>query len=236
MRAIEAIAARHHLAIVEDAAPGAPGHRRRPPGRHDRRRRRLQLLPDEEPRRARRRRRGAHARRAARGARQAPAQRRPDHALSPRGARRQQPARRNAGGDPARAAAVPAGVDREAPRHRRALSRGARRARSCACRREFDAGHVYHLFPVLTDARDRFQAHMKRTGHRDADSLPGADSRASRRCSRPARPCARSPTACARKSCRCRCIRRLSDAAVAAVAEAAATFGAVIARLTKEPL
>ena len=26
--------------------------------------------------------------------------------------------------------------------------------------REFDAGHVYHLFPVLTDQRDRFQAHM----------------------------------------------------------------------------
>ncbi|HUQ89831.1 MAG TPA: DegT/DnrJ/EryC1/StrS family aminotransferase [Vicinamibacterales bacterium] len=30
--------------------------------------------------------------------------------------------------------------------------------------REFDAGHVYHLFPVLTDARDRFQAHMKDCG------------------------------------------------------------------------
>jgi dTDP-4-amino-4,6-dideoxygalactose transaminase len=30
--------------------------------------------------------------------------------------------------------------------------------------REFDAGHVYHLFPVLTDHRDRFQAHMKERG------------------------------------------------------------------------
>ena len=30
--------------------------------------------------------------------------------------------------------------------------------------REFDAGHVYHLFPVLTDQRDRFQAHMKDRG------------------------------------------------------------------------
>lgn len=29
---------------------------------------------------------------------------------------------------------------------------------------EFDAGHVYHLFPVLTDQRDRFQAHMKARG------------------------------------------------------------------------
>jgi dTDP-4-amino-4,6-dideoxygalactose transaminase len=26
--------------------------------------------------------------------------------------------------------------------------------------REHDAGHVYHLFPVLSDGRDRFQAHM----------------------------------------------------------------------------
>jgi dTDP-4-amino-4,6-dideoxygalactose transaminase len=30
--------------------------------------------------------------------------------------------------------------------------------------REFDAGHVYHLFPVLTNQRDRFQTHMKERG------------------------------------------------------------------------
>ena len=30
--------------------------------------------------------------------------------------------------------------------------------------REFDAGHVYHLFPLLTGARDRFQAHMTAAG------------------------------------------------------------------------
>lgn len=30
--------------------------------------------------------------------------------------------------------------------------------------REFDAGHVYHLFPVLTDARDAFQSHMSSRG------------------------------------------------------------------------
>jgi dTDP-4-amino-4,6-dideoxygalactose transaminase len=30
--------------------------------------------------------------------------------------------------------------------------------------REFDAGHVYHLFPLLTDARDRFQHHMRERG------------------------------------------------------------------------
>lgn len=30
--------------------------------------------------------------------------------------------------------------------------------------REFDRGHVYHLFPVLTDARDAFQQHMRERG------------------------------------------------------------------------
>jgi dTDP-4-amino-4,6-dideoxygalactose transaminase len=29
---------------------------------------------------------------------------------------------------------------------------------------ELDAGHVYHLFPVLTPQRDRFQQHMKDRG------------------------------------------------------------------------
>jgi len=30
--------------------------------------------------------------------------------------------------------------------------------------REFDAGHVYHLFPVLVADRERFQAHMREAG------------------------------------------------------------------------
>ena len=30
--------------------------------------------------------------------------------------------------------------------------------------REFDRGHVYHLFPVLTDSRDAFQRHMRERG------------------------------------------------------------------------
>lgn len=30
--------------------------------------------------------------------------------------------------------------------------------------REFDGGHVYHLFPVLSDHRDAFQAHMRERG------------------------------------------------------------------------
>lgn len=29
---------------------------------------------------------------------------------------------------------------------------------------EFDAGHVYHLFPVLTENRDAFQAYMRHRG------------------------------------------------------------------------
>ncbi|MFM8534098.1 MAG: DegT/DnrJ/EryC1/StrS family aminotransferase [Acidimicrobiia bacterium] len=32
------------------------------------------------------------------------------------------------------------------------------------CPREFDPGHVYHLFPLLTGERDRFQAHMAAAG------------------------------------------------------------------------
>ena len=84
---------------------------------------------------------------------EAPAQRRPDVALSPRGGRREQPARRDAGGDPARAPALSAAVDREAARDRRAVSRRARRRARVHVPREFDAGHVYHLFPVLDRAR-----------------------------------------------------------------------------------
>jgi len=46
-----------------------------------------------------------------------------------------------------------------AARYRSALAKAAVRAP-----REFDAGHVYHLFPVLTEDRDRFMAHMKARG------------------------------------------------------------------------
>jgi dTDP-4-amino-4,6-dideoxygalactose transaminase len=47
-----------------------------------------------------------------------------------------------------------------------AFSEGAASAGKLALRvpREFDPGHVYHLFPLLTDTRDRFQAHMKEQG------------------------------------------------------------------------
>ena len=46
-----------------------------------------------------------------------------------------------------------------AARYRAALAKSALRVP-----REFDAGHVYHLFPVLTEHRDRFQSHMKERG------------------------------------------------------------------------
>ena len=46
-----------------------------------------------------------------------------------------------------------------AARYRSALAGGALQVP-----REFDAGHVYHLFPVLTAQRDAFQAHMRDRG------------------------------------------------------------------------
>ncbi|MFP5378746.1 MAG: DegT/DnrJ/EryC1/StrS family aminotransferase [Vicinamibacteria bacterium] len=50
---------------------------------------------------------------------------------------------------------------------RRAIATTYRRALESAALtvpREFDAGHVYHLFPVLTSRRDAFQAHMTAAG------------------------------------------------------------------------
>jgi len=46
-----------------------------------------------------------------------------------------------------------------ATRYRQALTGGALTVPA-----EMDAGHVYHLFPVLTPHRDRFQQHMKERG------------------------------------------------------------------------
>ena len=50
---------------------------------------------------------------------------------------------------------------------RRAIAAGYRAALGGAAvrvPRECDAGHVYHLFPVLSEHRDRFQAHMREHG------------------------------------------------------------------------
>ena len=65
-------------------------------------------------------------RRGAGRAAEAPAQRRPDRPVPSPGVRREQPARRDAGGRPARAAAAARRLERAAARARRALSRRAR--------------------------------------------------------------------------------------------------------------
>ena len=107
MAAIERIASRHASPIVEDCCQAHLANRGGASGRHHRRRRRVQLLSDEESRRARRRRRGRHQRSRARRAHQAAAKRRPEPiAYRHQDARRQFAARRDAGGDPARPAAV----------------------------------------------------------------------------------------------------------------------------------
>jgi dTDP-4-amino-4,6-dideoxygalactose transaminase len=90
--------------------------------------------------------------------------------------------------------------------------------------REFDGGHVYHLFPVLTAQRDRFQAHMKQRGIETLIHYPDAIPR------QPAL-AATSPAMCPIADQVCSQVVSLpmypglSQAAVAAVAEAAATFG-----------
>ena len=189
--------------------PGAPGDVGRPAGRHVRRGRRVQLLPDEESRRARRRRRDRDQRRRRLADKaQAAAQRRPDRPVSPRRVRREQPARRDAGGDSARASAVAPGWTARrralAARYRAALAGGAG-GRAARMR----SGHVYHLFPVRRARPRGFQAHLDVARHRHARPLsrcriPRQPAFAGSR-----RPRVRSPTACAPKSARCRCTRAL---------------------------
>ena len=110
------------------------------------------------------------------GAGEAAAQRRADGQVPARRVRRQLAPRRNAGGDSAGAAAAAPRVDRTAARARAPLPR-----RRCAASTrspfppELDAGHVYHLFPVRSAARDDMQAHLRVGRHRDADPLPDSD-------------------------------------------------------------
>jgi dTDP-4-amino-4,6-dideoxygalactose transaminase len=90
--------------------------------------------------------------------------------------------------------------------------------------RELDAGHVYHLFPVLTAERDRFQAHMKQRQVETLIHYP---------VSIPRQPAVAttSPAMCPIADQLCSQVVSLPmypglpDAAVAAVAEAASTFG-----------
>jgi dTDP-4-amino-4,6-dideoxygalactose transaminase len=106
-----------------------------------------------------------------------------------------------------------------AARYRRALAERA----GIVLPREFDPGHVYHLFPLLTDQRDRFQAHMTAKGIETLIHYPV--------------PIPRQPALVETSPAMCPVADRvcsqvvslpmypgLSDDAVAAVAEAAATF------------
>ena len=165
MPAIVAVADRHNLAIVEDCCQAHLATCDGQPGRQLRRSGGVQLLPDEEPRRARRRRRADDERRGARGARHAAAQRRPDRPLPPRRVRRELAARRDAGGDPARPpAAPPRAGPRAAARSRRHYRAALAGVDTVVVPPELDAGHVYHLFPVRSDARDAMQAHLRAAG------------------------------------------------------------------------
>jgi len=89
---------------------------------------------------------------------------------------------------------------------------------------EFDAGHVYHLFPVLTAERDRFQSHMKARGIETLIHYPVAIPR------QPALASC-SPAVCPIADHVCSQVVSLpmypglSETAAAAVAEAASTFG-----------
>ena len=89
--------------------------------------------------------------------------------------------------------------------------------------REFDRGHVYHLFPVLTEARDAFQQHMRNQGIETLIHYPVPIPR------QPALAPA-SPAMCAVADRVCAQVVSLpmypglSDAAVSAVIAAAAAF------------
>jgi dTDP-4-amino-4,6-dideoxygalactose transaminase len=108
-----------------------------------------------------------------------------------------------------------------AARYREALSAGG--APGVRVPREFDSGHVYHLFPVLAGQRDRFQAHMTDQGIETLIHYPVPIPR------QPALQSA-SPAMCA--VCDQVCAQvvslpmypALSDEAVEAVGRAAATF------------
>ena len=77
-----------------------------------------------------------------------------------------------------------AGMDRQASRARREVSRGAGWRAVSRCRRTVDPGHVYHLFVVKAesrvgpDRRDSAPASSQGARHRDARALPGVDDQA----------------------------------------------------------
>ena len=137
------------------------------------------------------------------GEAEAHAQRRPDRSLPPRRDGREQPARRDAGGDSRGPAAVPARLDRGAARAGGHLPARARRARPSPCRPS--------AIPATSTTCSRCSRSSATAcrrscaaGHRDAHSLPGADPAPAGAAVGAARRRARWPIACARRCCRCR--------------------------------
>jgi dTDP-4-amino-4,6-dideoxygalactose transaminase len=89
--------------------------------------------------------------------------------------------------------------------------------------REFDPGHVYHLFPVLTEHRDAFQAHMSGRGVETLIHYPVPIPRQPALASTSPAMCAVADRVCA-QVVSLPMYPGLSDAAIEAVGEAAATF------------
>jgi dTDP-4-amino-4,6-dideoxygalactose transaminase len=89
--------------------------------------------------------------------------------------------------------------------------------------REFDPGHVYHLFPVLTEHRDAFQAHMSGLGVETLIHYPVPIPRQPALASTSPAMCAVADRVCA-QVVSLPMYPGLSDAAIQAVGEAAATF------------
>ena len=120
-------------------------------------------------------------------------------------------ARRDPGGDPARAAALAAALDGASAARLAARYRAAPRRRTDRGRRPSAIpGHVYHLFPSSAAIAPALQAHLKSRRHRNADPLSGSRSRGSRRSPSEPRDSARSRIASATKCSRCRSTRGMT--------------------------
>ena len=89
--------------------------------------------------------------------------------------------------------------------------------------REFDSGHVYHLFPVLAANRDGFQAHMSGSGVETLIHYPVPIPRQPAVASASPAMCAVADRVCA-QVVSLPMYPGLSDAAIDAVGQAAATF------------
>ena len=122
---IVAACRRHGVAVIEDCAQAHGATIGGPQGRHVHRGRHVQLLSDQEPGRAGRRRHGGDAGRGAGRRHRGAAPVWLAHPLHQRCGRREQPARRNAGRDPAREAAPSRCAERAAAGDRRRVRCGA---------------------------------------------------------------------------------------------------------------